>query len=169
MKHPVAVIEKAQRMEKLLQRVATGEPLNKVRADLGVSITEKRLSALQAMYKKGGNRWEALLDGRYGHEQKVNSAMREWLYERKKEDDDLRSSQLVREIEEKFGIQLSIGHINHLLRQRGMAAPPGRPQKKGAGTATADEREPNSEVSMDQAGIFFPGSGQGSDGGNGEG
>ena len=77
MNYPKAVIEKAKRMEKLLQRTAKGETLEQVCADLRVSVNEKRLAALQAKYEAGGKSWQALLDGRFGHEQKAHSALRE--------------------------------------------------------------------------------------------
>lgn len=165
MKYPVAVKEKAQQMEKVVQRVAAGETLSSVCEELGITVTAKQLGTLQAKYEAGGGTWKALLDGRFGHEQKVNSAMREWLYERKREDQSVRAWQLAREIEEKFSVQLSIGHINYILRQRELAAPPGRPLKKRSET---EETESNQDTSLEQAGLFFPGSGQGRDGDHGE-
>jgi len=165
MKCPIAVKEKAQRMEEMLQRVVAGETLSTVCAEMGITVTEKQLSAMQAKYEAGERKWEALQDGRFGHEQKVNSAMREWMYERKRQDKSVRAWQLAREIEEKFGVQLSIGHINYLLRQRELAAPPGRPLKK---RGEIEETDSVQDTSLEQAGLFFPGSGQGGDGNNGE-
>ena len=116
MDYPEAVIEKAQKMEKLLQRVEAGEPLDRVCVDLEVEIDEKRLGALQAKYKAGGRTWEALLDGRFGHPHTAHSELREWLYERKKQDETLRAPKLAKEIERKFHMVLSPGHINRLRR-----------------------------------------------------
>ena len=89
-----------------------------------------QLKKLQAKYASGGREWEALLDGRFGHDVKAHSALREWLYERKRQAPSLRASQLAQEIAEKFDVELSIGHINHLLRKRSLTAPPGRPFKR---------------------------------------
>jgi transposase len=163
MDYPEAVIEKAQKMEKLLQRVDTGEPLDQVCADLKVEIDEKRLVALQAKYKAGGETWEALLDGRFGHPQTARSELREWLYERKKQDETLRASKLATEIERKFHVVLSVGHINYLLRKRGLTAPPGRPYKDPP-AEQEEEQTPTTTKSLDNAGTFFPGSSQGRDG-----
>ncbi|MFH1635842.1 MAG: hypothetical protein ABIG63_17765 [Chloroflexota bacterium] len=157
MKYPIAVKEKAQRMEELLQRVAAGEALSTVCAEMEITVTEKQLSAMQARYEAGGRKWEALVDGRFGHEQKVNSAIREWMYERKRQDKSVRAGQLAQEIEEKFSVQLSIGHVNYLLRQRELAAPPGRPLKK---RGEIEETESIQNTSLEQAGLFFPGSSQ---------
>jgi hypothetical protein len=161
------VIEKAKRMEKLLQRVAAGESLAQACADLGVSVDEKRLAALQAKYEKGGRTWEALLDGRFGHKQKAHSALLAWLYKHKEQDETLRAPKLVTEIEQRYGVHLSAGYINELLRARGLSAPPGRPRK---GPSSEAEAEPASETteSLDHAGVFFPGSSKGRDGGHAE-
>jgi transposase len=161
--YPEAVIKKAKRYEELLQRVAAGETREQVCADLGIEVDENRFAVLQAKYGAGGHTWQALLDGRHGHAQKVNSAIREWLYERKEQDEDVRAPTLVRDIEEKFGVEVSDGHINYLLRKRGLTAPPGRPYKQ-----PADEQAPGapqvSTESVDNAGAFFPGGSEGRDG-----
>jgi transposase len=162
--YPVAVIEKAKRMEQLLQRVDAGESLADVCADLGVSVNEKRLAALQARYEAGDRTWKALLDGRFGHERKAHSALRAWLYERKEQDKTLRAPQLAGEIEEKFGMRLSEGHINYLLRKRGLTAPPGRPYKKPPPAETTPETAPEPAGSLGQAGAFFPRSSEARDG-----
>jgi len=163
MDYPKAVIEKAQKTEELLQRVDAGEPLDQVCAALNVDIDEKRLAALRAKYKVGGETWEALLDGRFGHSHTAHSELREWLYERKKQDETLRAPTLVKEIEKKFDVVLSSGHINYLLRKRGLTAPPGHPYKQPP-AEQEEEQPPTTTESLDNAGLFFPGSSQGRDG-----
>jgi len=163
MDYPEAVIEKAQKMEKLLQRVDAEEPLDLVCAELDVEIDEKRLAELQAKYKAGGETWEALLDGRFGHPHTAHAELREWLYERKKQEETLRAPKLATEIEKKFGVVLSAGHINYLLRKRGLTAPPGHPYKQPA-AEQEEEQPPTDTESLDNAGLFFPGSSQGRDG-----
>jgi transposase len=165
MDYPQAVIAKAQKMEKLLQRVAQGEPLAQVCAELDVEVNGKQVATLQAKYEAGGERWEALLDGRYGHTQKVHSAMLTWLYERKQQDETLRAPKLADEMAEQFDVRVAAGHINHLLRKRELSAPPGRPYKQPP-AEQAGEGSPTSTESLDNAGIFFPGSSQGRDGGS---
>jgi hypothetical protein len=112
MDYPPAVLEKAQRLEQLLLRVASGEALDQANEALGFDLDQRRLARCQAKYETGGRTWEALIDGRHGHSRKAHSALREWLYVRKKEDDSLRAPQLVIETEEKFGVTLSAGHVN---------------------------------------------------------
>ena len=164
MDYPKAVIEKAQKMEKLLQRVDAGDPLDQVCAELDVEMDEKRLGALQAKYKAGGETWEALLDGRFGHPRTAHTELREWLYERKEQDERLRAPKLAKEIEKKFGVVLSAGHINYLLRKRALTARPGHPYKDPS-AEQEEEQPPTTTESLDNAGTFFPGSSQGRDGG----
>lgn len=182
MEHPPAILEKAQRLEQLLLRVEAGEPLEELNAELGFDLTDLMLGHQQAKYEAGGRTWEALIDGRHGHPRKAHSALREWLYARKEADDSLRAPQLVKEIEEKFGVTLTDGHVNYLLRKRALTAPPGRPFKRAPDEASqaegqrlpaeegADEASAPTDVpseSVDNAGLFFPGDSKGRDGGSG--
>jgi hypothetical protein len=86
--HPPAVCEKAQQVERLLLRLEAGEPFDRVRADLGLSVRAEDVPKLQAKYEAGGRTWEALIDGRYGHPQTAHSALREWMYERRSQEEE---------------------------------------------------------------------------------
>lgn len=165
MTHPSAVIKKAQNLERLLVRVEAGEPFEQVRADLGLSVEAEDVLRLQAKYEAGGRSWEVLLDGRHGHSQKAHSALREWMYERKREDESLTAGELVAEIEERFQVKLSIGHINYLLRKVELTRPRGHPyRRRGEESETPQAPETQSEESLDHAGTFFPGSREAGDG-----
>jgi len=164
MDYPPAVLEKAQRLEQLLQRVAAGEPLEAVNEELGFSLDRCQLARAQARYEAGGRTWQALIDGRHGHPRKAHSALREWLYARKKEDESLRAPQLVDEIEERFGAELSAGHVNYLLRGRGLSAPPGYPVKKRSPAAEDTTAPAAPSEPVDNAGIFSPRRSEGRDG-----
>jgi hypothetical protein len=167
MKHPPAVCEKAQRLEHLLQRVEAGEPFEQVRADLDLRVKEKDLLRLRAKYEASGRGWEALIDGRYGHSQTAHSALREWMYERKREDESLTARELSEEIAEQFGVELSPGHINYLLRKMELTRPRGRPyrDKKQEGGEVTPTPAASPSQSQDNGGIFFPGSCEAGDGG----
>lgn len=153
--HPQIVIEKAQRLEQLLQRVEQGEPLAEVCAELGLEITPERLTTWQAKYETGGRSWESLIDGRYGHEQSVTGEMKAWLYERKHQDKGLTGPELVKALEKRFKVKISVGHINHLLRQVNLSRQTGRPPK--AGPEKEAEGVETGGPGVEQAGIFFPG------------
>jgi hypothetical protein len=164
MYYPPAVCQKAQRLEQLLLRLEAGEPLGQLVAELELELKPERVSQLKARYEAGGRTWEALLDGRFGHYQHVNSAVRAYLFERKQQDDQLTAGQLATEVEQKFGLSLSIGHINHVLRQVALTRVPGRPRKRPV------EADPSAKTEPVQAhaGLFFPGRGQAAAGGDGD-
>jgi transposase len=166
MDYPTAVLEKAKRLEQLLQRVAAGEPLDEVNEALDLNLGEKEMVRAQAKYEAGGCGWEALIDGRYGHAQKVHSGIREWLYTRKERDEEVRAPQLAREIQEKFEVEVDPGHVNYLLRKRGLTAPPGHPYKQEPAGDEGREAAAAGE-SIDNAGLFFPGGSEGGHGGGG--
>lgn len=182
MNHPEAVVEKAKRFEQVLLRVKQGEPLEQLCQELDVCVDEKRLARLQQKYEEAGGSLEALIDGRYGHGVKVNSAMREWLYERKRQEAGLTAPQLVEALRQEFGVSLSDAHVNYLLRKVGLTRAPGRPYKvpKRAGDEEAEplekaeshDQEQVDTQPTDNAGLFFPGGrqrGDGSDGNGGDG
>jgi transposase len=163
MAYPQAVLEKAQRLAQLLQRVAAGESLENANEALGFDLDQRELARAQAKYESGGHTWQALIDGRHGHTRKAHSALREWLYARKQEDESLRAPQLAKEIEAKFGVTLTDGHINYLLRKRGLTAPPGRPYKREAEESASDDA-PSDTASVENVGLFFPRGSQARDG-----
>jgi hypothetical protein len=168
MDYPAAVIEKAQQTERLLQRVADGEPLAVVCAELGMAVAAAELAKLQARYAAGGGGWEALLDGRFGHCQTITLAMREWLYARKRQDETLTAPLLAVQLTQEFGVAVSAGHVNHLLRKVGLTRLPGRPFKRLPGrppAAPAAASPSLPEPALANAGLFFPGGRAARDGG----
>ena len=156
MYYPPAVQQKAQRLEQLLVRLEAGEPLDQLCSELGLKLTPKRVGQLKAKYEAGGRTWQALLDGRFGHYQQVNTAVRAYLFERKQPDDRLTAGQLVGEVAAKFGVAVSEGHVNHVLRQVALTRPPGRPGPKPA----LAEPIPQADIPVANAGLFFPGRGE---------
>ena len=68
MDYPPAVLEKAQRLEQLLQRVTAGEPLEAVNEELGFSLDQRQLARAQAKYEAGGHTWQASIDVAYSDE-----------------------------------------------------------------------------------------------------
>jgi transposase len=153
--YPPAVHRKAERLEQLLLRLEAGEALDKVCVELELKLSAARVEKLKAKYEAGGRRREVLLDGRFGHYQQVNSAVRAYLYERKQADESLTAGQLVTEVVQKYEISVSEGHINHVLREMALTRSPGRPRNR-------PDREPAQKENPPQenAGLFFPGRSQ---------
>jgi hypothetical protein len=105
-----------------------------------------------------------LLDGRFGHTHTINSAMREWLYERKRQEPTLRAPDLAAALTREFGVPVAAGHVNYLLRKVGLTSPPGRPYKASAAPAppaatTVAAAPPDCRSSLPRPGArraFFP-------------
>ncbi len=170
MDYPPAVIDKAQRLEQLLLRVAAGETLEAVCAELALPVTAADWPKRQAQYAAGGRQWAALLDGRFGHPQTINSALREWLYDRKRQDPTLRAPALAAALTAAFGVKVAVGHVNHLLRKVGLTSPPGRPYKPRPPVASAAADVPATPApaapfALANAGLFFPRGRAAADGG----
>jgi hypothetical protein len=88
------------------------------------------------------------------------------MYERKREDKSLTARELAEEIVEQFQVELSIGHINYLLRKVELTRPRGRPHRRREKEEEAAAQAPvaASDESLDNGGLFFPGSGEARDG-----
>ena len=168
MNYPPAIYDKAQRLEQLLLRTEAGESFEFVRAVLDLRVEEQDLPKLRAKYEAGERRWEALVDGRHGHSQKAHSAIREWMYERKRADESLTAPELAQKVQERFGVKLSAGHVNYLLRKVELTRPPGRPQQTEKQAPSSETTTSANETgsSIGNAGLFFPRSCEGGDGGD---
>lgn len=151
--YPRAVHDKAEKLEQVLLRWEAGEELGQVCRELAMELSPDRVRKLKAKYEAGGRERAALLDGRFGHRQHANSAIRGYLYERKQAEPELTGPQLAAEVLKRYQVQVSVGHINHILREVALSGETGRPRKA---------REPKAQVSgppaQAQAGLFFPGS-----------
>ena len=149
--YPLAVHQKAEKMEQLLLRLEAGEELAQVCRDMGLELSPERARKLQAKYEAGGRQRAALLDGRFGHRQQANSAIRAYLYERKQAEPELTGPQLAAEVGQRYEVGVSVGHINHILREVALSRVTGRPRK---------QREPKPGAAgppaQAQAGLFFP-------------
>ena len=146
---------KAKKLEQLLIRLEAGEELEQLCQELELKVSPKRAEQLKSKYEAGGRQWAVLLDGRFGHAQQVNSAVRAYLYERKQEDQELTAGELATEVEKKYNVRVSEGHINHILREVALTRPPGRPRKRAE-----DEQQEKKEAPQANAGLFFPGRGE---------
>jgi hypothetical protein len=160
--YPRAVHDKAEKLEQLLLRLEAGEELRQVCRELAVELSPEGVKKLQAKYEAGGRQRAALLDGRFGHRQHANSAIRGYLYERKQAEPELTGPQLATEVAQRYEVGESEGHLNHILREVALSRVTGRPRKPS-------EPKPGAAGPSAQAnaGLFFPGGGEASPGGDG--
>jgi hypothetical protein len=160
--YPQAVHAKAEKLEHLLLRWEAGEDLTRVCGELELKVSPDRVRKLQAKYEAGGRQRAALLDGRFGHHQHANSEIRGYLYERKQAEPELTGPQLAAEVLKRYQVGVSVGHINHMLREVALSRVTGRPRKPSE--AKAGAAGPPAQAN---AGLFFPGGGEASPGGDG--
>ena len=161
--YPPAVHQKAAKLEQLLLRLEAGEELAPVCAELGLELTPKGVRQFQVKYEAGGRQTAALLDGRFGHSQHVTSAIRAYLCERRQAEPEITGPTLAVEVERRFEVTVSVGHINHLLDEMALNRRPGRPRK-----AVEPQPEPPHPPAQANAGLFFPGGGETGPGRDGE-
>lgn len=150
---PRAVQQKARNLECLLLRWKAGEDPDTLRDELGLRVTIEQLPRLWARYERAGCRWEALIDGRYGHPQKANSAVRGWLIERKQDNPELTGPELSTELEQLWGTDLTSGYVNTLLRRQGLTRGRGRPGPRASREPQAAPEVVTEVVA--NAGLFF--------------
>ena len=92
--------------------------------------TAYRLVQLARNEEKAGL---AFLDDRHGHPYKLTEPVQAWLVDVCSKDPQIPSSRIQAELKTSFGIEVSIGHINHVRAQhgvtkqrRGQAQPPAK-------------------------------------------
>ena len=91
----------------------------------GLNYSRRGIQQLYQRWQE--HRDEALIDNRHGHSYKATAEVQDWLGERCTEDSEVRSSQLVSEIEARFGVELHPGYVTLLRHQLGLPVPrPGR-------------------------------------------
>ena len=62
----------------------------------------------------------AFLDDRHGHPYKLTEPVQAWLVEVCTRDPQIPSSRIQAELKSSFGIEVSVGHINHVRAQHGV-------------------------------------------------
>jgi transposase len=99
-------------------------------------------SGIQRLYREWHKRGEeGLIDRRGGSRyRKATEEVQEKIMERCREDEEIRSPELMAEIKAEDGVELHPGYMSVLRRQLGLPVPrPGRPRKREAATATPTE------------------------------
>lgn len=77
----------------------------------------------------------AFVDGRHGHVYKVTEPVRDWLLDFCRTNPQVPSSCVRAELKTTFGVEVSIGHLNHVRAQLGISMQrPGQTQAQGKKT-----------------------------------
>ncbi len=83
-----------------------------------------RATAFRALRIVRAQGEEALVDGRHGHPHKLTAPVREWLTEYCRGAPEMPSRLVRAEIEERFGVSVSISQINRVRASLGLSSRP---------------------------------------------
>jgi len=93
--------------------------------EVGLPISEATAYRWVRVWRAEGE--AGLSDGRQGHTYKMTAEVREWLQTYCTEKPDTASGELRQQLQERFGVAVSRGHVNLVRRELGVS----QPKKKG--------------------------------------
>ena len=112
-------LDRAARLQ-LIESMFAGQSWRAAAAQSQLQIsrsTAYRLIQLARNEEKAGL---AFLDDRHGHPYKLTKPVQAWLVDVCRKDPQIPSSRIQAELKTNFGIEVSIGHINHVRAQQGV-------------------------------------------------
>lgn len=109
----------------VVELMVSGQSWSEAIAEVGVTISEATAYRWVRVWRAEGS--AGLADGRQGHAYKMTAEVREWIEERCRQGLDTPSGELRQELQERFGVAVSRGHLNLVRRELGVS----RPKKKG--------------------------------------
>lgn len=86
-----------------------------------VGIAAKRSSAYDWWQKYRELGEEGLRDGRHGHVCKGHEAVVKWLIAKCQESPEISSSQIKEQVQEHFGVSVSVTHLNRIRARHGVS------------------------------------------------
>ncbi len=110
--------ERRERKARLVAGMLEGCKWHEAADSADICTSRTAAYRLLRLVKEEGD--AALEDRRHGHPYKVTPSVREWLIERCRGTPDLSGRVLGAEIEERFGIHVSITHINRVRAELGV-------------------------------------------------
>jgi len=112
-------LDRAARLQ-LIESMFAGQSWRAAAAQSQLQIsrsTAYRLIQLARNEEKAGL---AFLDDRHGHPYKLTKPVQAWLVDVCRKDPQIPSSRIQAELKTNFGIEVSVGHINHVRAQQGV-------------------------------------------------
>jgi transposase len=111
----------------LISLMQAGYPWQKAAAMAGLHISRSTAYRLfQAIQTRGD---AAILDGRHGHPAKLRETVLQWLVTTCRANLQMPSRQVQTALQERFGIHVSISHLNRVRAQLGLGNHVGRSKK----------------------------------------
>jgi transposase len=136
-----SVLEAEQRQmakKQMMVLMQEGSPWQEAASGAGIRISR---STAHRWFQQFRTQGEACLhDGRHGHIAKMHQPIQEWLQARCREEPDLPSSSLQKELNAHFGVLVSITHLNRIRAAQGLERRPAR-MEKNQDPSSAPERD----------------------------
>lgn len=111
----------------VVQSVLAGKSHQEAMAEAQITASERSIYRWMERYREKGE--AGLCERRHGVVWKVTDEIRAWLVECCQERPSLSASQLQTQLQETFGVRVSISHINQIRIDEGVPKPES-PQKK---------------------------------------
>lgn len=118
-----------ERKRRAMELMDDGMSWEEANEQSGLNYSQTGIQRLYREWKKRED--EALVDHRHGHAYKATPEVLELMENRCEEEPEVRSSQLVAEIDAEFGVELTQQYVTVLRHQLGLPVPrPGNPGKR---------------------------------------
>ncbi len=111
--------DRAARLQ-LIESMFAGHSWRAAAAQSQLKISRSTAYRLVQLARHEEKAAEAFLDDRHGHPYKVTESVLAWLVDVCRKDPRIPSSRIQAELKTSFGIQVSVGHINHVRAQQGV-------------------------------------------------
>jgi len=111
--------DRAARLQ-LIESMFAGQSWRAAVAQSQLKLSRSTVYRLLQLARNEEKAAEAFLDDRHGHPYKLTKPVLAWLVEVCTKDPQIPSSRIQAELKTSFGIEVSIGHINHVRAQQGV-------------------------------------------------
>jgi transposase len=111
--------DRAARLQ-LIESMFAGQSWQTAAAQSQLKISRSTAYRLRQLARDEERAAEAFLDDRHGHPYKLTEPVQVWLVEVCTRDPQIPSSRIQAELKTSFGIEVSVGHINHVRAQQGV-------------------------------------------------
>ena len=108
----------------VVELMVAGERWQVASETVGIGISQASAYRWVQVWRVSGS--AGLAEGRQGHASKMTVEVRDWLQEACREEPDTASGVLREQMQERFGIAVSRGHLNRVRGELGIS----RPKKK---------------------------------------
>ena len=107
----------------LITNMLEGQPWQEAMSNAGLQIGRATAYRLVQQTRDPERSERPFLDDRHGHPYKLTGPMRRWIVEYCTHHPGVFSSQVQAELQARFGLEVSRGHINRVRAEAGVTAP----------------------------------------------